>query len=279
MQLVEFVEDAADIFIEVLDHSRVGGVVLNLPYGAAVVVEELGGFACWLFGRLGFVFFQQSGLRLQRVVDGVVREVNEERLLAILLDEADCLAGEAVGEVFPLRSVGQIGQLIWTEVGGRSPLAASAQIDVEALVFGPMLGRIAEVPFSKERGSVAAGFQCLGEGGFFGREAGWQLGALELLRGLVFSARQPIGDAQACGIFSGENARAGWGADRRGRIGIGEAHAFFGEAIQIGSFVKGAAVASEVSPAEIIDQDENYVWLSVDRGRDREQANKEEVFH
>jgi hypothetical protein len=57
-QLGKFFQDAADIFIEVLDHRRIGRVVLNLSHGAAVVVEELVGFACGQLGGFGFVFFQ-----------------------------------------------------------------------------------------------------------------------------------------------------------------------------------------------------------------------------
>jgi hypothetical protein len=49
-------------------------------------------------------------------VDGVVREVDEERFVAVLLDEADCLAGETVGEVFPVWPVGQVRE------GGQSKI-------------------------------------------------------------------------------------------------------------------------------------------------------------
>ena len=137
-QLGEFVEDAADILIKVLNHRRVVGAVLNLPHRAAVVIEELGGFTRRELGRLGFIFFQQSGFGLKRGVDGVVGEVNEKRLVAVLLDEADRLVGEAVSEVFAFWSIRQVREFIWAEIGWGSPLVAASEVELEALVFGPM---------------------------------------------------------------------------------------------------------------------------------------------
>ena len=260
-QFCEFVEDAADIVIEVFDHRGVGGVVLHLPHGAAVVVEELGASPGGKLGRFGFVFFQQGGFGLQRVVDGVVREVNEERLFAILLDEADRLAGETVGEVFPLRSIRQVREFIRAEIGWWRALSATAQVEVEALMLGPMLGRFAEMPFSEESGFVAAGLQSLGEGDFIERQEWLNRRPLELLVRFVLAARQPVRDAQARGVFAGQDARARRRANRRGGVGIGKAHAFLRQAVKIGRFVKSASVATDVRPAEIIGEDENNVRL------------------
>ena len=92
-----------------------------------------------------------------------MREVDEERLVAVLLDESDRLAGETVGEVFPVRPLGQVRELIRAEIGWGSALAAAAEVEVEALVLGPMPGSVAEVPFSKERCLVAVGFEGFGE--------------------------------------------------------------------------------------------------------------------
>ena len=78
-----------------------------------------------------------------------MREVDEEWLCAVLFDEVDRLAGKAVSEIFALRSVGQGWAFIRAEVGWRRALFAAAEVEVEALVFGPMLGRITEVPFSE----------------------------------------------------------------------------------------------------------------------------------
>jgi len=258
-QLGEFVEEAADIFIEVLDHRSVGRVVLNLPHGAAVIIEEFGAFACGQLGGFGFVFFEQSGLGLERVVDGIVREVDEERLVAVLLDEADRLAGETVGEVFPVRSVGQVRELIRAEVGWRSPLAAAAEVEVEALVLGPMLGSVAEVPFSEESRFVAAGLQRLGDGDFFQRQEGLDFQAPEPLFRLVLASGQPIRDAQAGRRFASQDAGTGGGADRRSSVGIGEAHAFLRQSVEVWRLVKSAPIAAEVRPAEVVGDYENDV--------------------
>lgn len=83
-------------------------------------------------------------------MDGVVREVDKERLVAVLLNEADRLAGEPVGEVFAIWSVGQVWELIRAEIGWWSALATAAEIEVEPLVLGPMLRRVAEMPFSEK---------------------------------------------------------------------------------------------------------------------------------
>ena len=56
-------------------------------------------------------------------------------------------------------------------------------------------------------------------------------------------------------------ARAGAGrrADRAGRIRVGKAHALAGEAVDVGRFVEGTAVADKVLPAHVVDEDEDDV--------------------
>ena len=194
-------------------------------------------------------------------MDGVVREVDEEWLCAVLFDEVDRLAGKAVSEIFALRSVGQVWEFIRAEVGWRRALFAAAEVEVEALVFGPMLGRIAEVPFSEECRFVAAVPQCLGKGEFPGGQKRLNRGALQCLVRLVLAPWQPVRDAQAGWIFSGQDAGACWRADRRGGIGIGEAHALLSQVVKVRGLVKCAPVAAEVRPSEIIGEDEDDVWL------------------
>ena len=123
-----------------------------------------------------------------------------------------------------------------------------------------MLWSVAEVPFSEECRFVAAGLQRLGERGFLEWQEGLDFQAPEPLFRLVLAAGQPIRDAQAGWRFASQDAGAAGGADRCSGVGIGEAHAFLRQSVEVRRLVKGAPVAAEVRPAEVVGDDENDVW-------------------
>ena len=81
------------------------------------------------------------------------------------------------------------------------------------------------------------------------------------------AAGEEVGEAEARGVFAGHDAGARGRADGTGGVGVGEAHATGGEAVDVGSFVEAAAVEADVAPAEVVDQDEDEVKASGRGGR------------
>ena len=88
-ELIEDIEDAAQRVVHALHHRRVGGPPGRHP------------------GLLGGIPRCDRGLRLDRGMDAVVRQVEEERPVAVGRDEGDRLGSLAVGEVFARRAVGE----------------------------------------------------------------------------------------------------------------------------------------------------------------------------
>ena len=66
---------------------------------------------------------------------GVVREINEERLIFICFDELHRLVGFAVGEEFAGWSFGQRGNLVGGEEAGRLTAGVAADVHVETMLF------------------------------------------------------------------------------------------------------------------------------------------------
>src|SRR3954454_131345 len=101
--------------------------------------------------RLLAVLLDESFRSVERDMHRVVPEIEEERPLASVLDQADGLVGEAVGQILPVRPVCQRRAAVRTEVavGRLAPLAA-ADIDVEAVLLRPGPARtqvpLADVP-------------------------------------------------------------------------------------------------------------------------------------
>ena len=100
-ELVERRHDSADAFVDAGDHRRVGRVLVAAD------------------GRLVFELRDQFLLRFVRRVDAEVRQIQEERLILVPLDEIDGVIGEKVGQVLALRIVGgRIGFEVEVHAGG-----------------------------------------------------------------------------------------------------------------------------------------------------------------
>ena len=72
-------------------------------------------------------------------------------------------------------------------------------------------------------------------------------------------AGDEIGDADVRGVLTRDDAGARGRTDRAGGVRIGEAHAFGREAIGVGRIVESVAVASEIGPTHVVDQNEYEV--------------------
>ena len=75
-----------------------------------------------------------------------------------------------------------------------------------------------------------------------------------------------IGDANSCGILTGKDARARRRADRACGVGIREPHSRGCQSVNVGRLVERAAVASQVAPFHVVDEDEDDVGHRCDHG-------------
>src|SRR5258708_40057058 len=95
-------------------------------------------------------------------MDGVMREVEEERAVLVGVDELFGFGREAVGEVFS----GIMGfelRVVEIEVPARRAAGLGpADVEIEPLLFGPEVGS-AEVPLADARRVIPHGFERLGK--------------------------------------------------------------------------------------------------------------------
>ena len=86
-----------------------------------------------------------------------------------------------------------------------------------------------------------------------------------------------VGQPDPAGIFAGKHAGTGGGADRVGGVGIVKEDSPFGQSIEIGALVKGAAGKAEIGVAEVIDQKQDHIGLILPRIRKegKKERNKE----
>ena len=197
--------DRAERVIDALDERGVGGVLL-------LEVRELRG--------LSLVLGDDVRLAAERRMHGVVRQVEEERLLLIRLDELHRLGGLAVGEEFAFGAFGQRGDLVRGVVTGRLSAGVAADVEVEAVLLGivslvALLECRSEVPLADARGRVAGGFELFGQGDLLEGQELLPIGDLQFGLGAAV-AGDPVGKMQAGGVFAGKQGGPGGGADRAG---------------------------------------------------------------
>ena len=138
----------------------------------------------------------------------------------------------------------------------------AADVDVEALIGGEEPFR-PEMPFAGEEGFVARFFEHFGNSDFFQCHL---IGVVDMEKArvvgaIVSHAGEPIRDVHPHGMTAGHDAGAGGRADRGGGVARGETHAGFGQGVDVGRFVKGAAVDPQIRPAEVIDEKEDEIGL------------------
>ena len=265
-------QQAADVFVEVLHHARVGRVGLELPARHGDVLLVLDGMHLAGLkrvelvqperGRLGLVFLNVVLGRLDRRVEGIVGQMQEEGALRVAtLDQGDRLIRQPVGQVLPFGAVFEIFHAVRREVAfARAAPLESADVDVEAVLVRPV-GPAAEVPLADVPGLVAAALQRGGQGGLFQRQV-VDVGRVDQAAAAgmeVPAPGDPVGHADVGGVLAGEDARPGRAADGAGGIGVGEPHAALGQAVEVGRLVEAAPLAAEVPPAHIIDENEDNV--------------------
>ena len=132
------------------------------------------------------------------------------------------------------------------------PLAVVAVELVHALSLrGAFCGGCAQPPFAEYSGDIALGLH----------QAEYIIGVardgiLALGRKLLVAA-----DGGVAGVQAGDEGRAGRGADRCAGVVAGENHSVCGESVDVGRPELLLAVAAQVSVAEVVGDDEDYVRL------------------
>ena len=184
-------------------------------------------------------------------------EVQEKRPRGVpAADETDRFVRQTIGEVLPLRSVRKRRASIRAEVAlfGHAPVTAT-DVDVEAVPLGPVR-LLAEVPFADVPGLVAAVPQGRGDGPFFQRQME-QVGGRK--DAPLLHARDVVGQRDASRGLAGHDACSRRRAHRARGVGVGEPHAASRQPIEVRGLVEAAAVAAQVHPAHVVDQDEDDV--------------------
>ena len=125
---------------------------------------------------------------------------------------------------------------------------------------------LAEVPFAKVAGGVAALLEGLGEGFLLVGQVRTGCGVRKFLGREIAATGQPVGELKARGVFARQDAGARGRADVAGRVGIGEPHVGAGETVKLRGFVERAALDAKVAPAEVVDEEEDDVGRARGRG-------------
>ena len=235
--LLEYGEDATDAFVDRAEGFGVALVILGAVEGRVVgVIDAVPAVALGLdphgpVGRVGgegrrgdellvleFALVAIGGDELG--VNGFVRKIEEIRLL-LLFNELDGVVGEFVGDVAFLRHCFAV-DVEAIRAGEVGALAAEGDPPVEAGLGG--IGFATHVPLAYEGGFVTGFLEVAGEeGGAFGDG------------GVV------VDDLMFVGVFAGEDAGAGRGAEGGGDESVFEMGAVAGEGIEVGRFEEGLA--------------------------------------
>ena len=198
---------------------------------------------------------------------GVKGKVGEEGLVLVLLDEIGGFLTEAKGEGFSAGSGFEVGVLPGREKASSwTAHIPSSPVNLEAVVGGPGTFR-AEVPLSRKEGFVARILHGFCERNFGRAEVtlvfGRKMTVMSAPLGPGFSGGipNPGSNPMIGGIFAGEDACPGGTTNLAGGVSAGEFHAFVGDTIDIGTFIKNRALITQVPGTHVIHQNEEHIWL------------------
>ena len=192
----------------------------------------------------------------------------------MFLDEGDGVVGETIRQIFACFPVGHGGILIGCEVAWWAAHGIAADVERKALFlraeveFGDALivaGTMGEVPLADVGCGVACGGEPFCDRDFFEGQVADVVSLAKGRAGQGESCRVSggvVGDAEAGRRLTGHHGGTSRGADGRGGIGVGEAHAFGGEAVQSRGIQMGVAIAMEVPPAEVVCHDDDDVGFA-----------------
>lgn len=157
----------------------------------------------------------------------IERDVEEEALLRVPGDELDRGVPEPIGHMAAFRLPlavaleGAVGDRVLERTVGARPHEEAEEL-VEAAAIGVELRRIAEVPLADEPGGTSGVAQPVGDGALVERQP-----ALLIALGDVALV------TEALLIATGEKPGACRGAHTSRRVGVGEAHPFAGDPVDL----------------------------------------------
>ena len=245
----------ADGVVQALEHRRVDRVLLPAVRGPVPLR----------------VLRDRLGPGDHRRVDRVVRQVEEERGGLVPLDEPLGLDPQPVGQVLALGGVLQprhrsVPAPERGHVAERRAGVIPRDVDVE-----PLLRRLEsgppEVPLADHPRGVPGALEPLGQRDLLERQGLAELRPVELLRGPVRPAREPVGQVEPGRVLAGHQGRAGGRADRARGIRLGEAPPPGGQPVEVRGPMELAPVTAEVRPPQVIRDDQDDVRPIL--GRDR----------
>lgn len=285
--LLEFGKNLTYIGIQTGNHGcklRVG------DFGAVITVAELAGELVFLaemilIGEEEAVF----GLREFGVRERVGEDAEEGLRVALLVEPLHGFVVDEIGRI--LRALGVVGggghavldvfledNAVRLGVAGRTAegveevgivgvrfeLANVAEILVDASFVGGGSRRFVTArPLAEHTGGVAVGLEDFGENlvihviGFLSGPSFFEVGVLpiEILDGLVAPILFVAAHVGMAAVLSGHEGCAGGSRHGATGIGLGEAHAFGGHAVDVGGGDILLTVATEIAVAHIITHD------------------------
>ena len=129
--------DAADAFVDALNHGGVGGIPMRA------------------LGPLLFPRGDVVGLRLNRRVHGEMRHVEEKRPVAVATDEVHGAVGDEVGEILT-------GRIVGGRDGGEIEMfVVGDERFVEAATARMVVAGVAEMPFAEHARGITGGLKRL----------------------------------------------------------------------------------------------------------------------
>jgi len=220
---------------------------------------------------LGLELGDQPGLGLERRVHAEVRQVEQERLIPMALDEVDGPVRQEVRQVLALR-VGRLRRRLEVEMAAR-------RLDgfIEAALCRVVFGRVAQVPLAEHPRRVAGLLELVGERIAVEGQLGHVVDRAQRPRPPIEAVDRADGVGAGAGaVLPGEQGRA----RRRAILAmvvVGQPHALRGESVDVRRLVIPAAEAAQVGPAEVVRQDEDDVGRPVRGGQRTAQAEEEQT--
>ena len=123
------------------------------------------------------------------------------------------------------------------------------------------------MPFAKDAGRITGLLEGFGKGRSARDQCRLDLRLKQTLTWSIGSTRQIACQVQPSRVLARQERSARGRADRQAAIGTRVLDPLGGESIEVGSFVIGPAVATQVEHAEVIGQDQYDVrWAVLSRG-------------
>ena len=209
---------------------------------------------------LGLVLLLEFGFGLDWRMDGIMGQVEKERLVLVLFDKLTGFHTQPISQVLPLFLLLEVGIFVGAMVSAstRATPGFACNVDVK-----PLRGRIIpQVPFSHGGGNVSARLKSLADGYELFRQMNRVLGRnqFSMLRRTSIGIRHGI-NTMPRRILPGHQACSAWSAIRSRGIGVHKNHSLFCQLVDVRTLVVFRAHVTEIRPAHVVDKEKHDVGL------------------